>query len=64
MRNLAEFVDSPIFRRRLQVPLAKSVSHVVQFICVFNAEIRRPTCIVFHQRDLYLSHILTFMHIL
>jgi hypothetical protein len=64
MREWAKLVDSPIFRRRLQISLAKSISHVVQFVDIFNTEIRGPTGVILHQSDLYLSHILAFMHIL
>lgn len=58
MRYQTKLVDSPIPRCRPQVTLPKSISHVVQIVGIFNAEIRGPSGIVLDQRDLYRSYIL------
>lgn len=38
MRSRAEVVDSPVFRGRLQVSLAKSIFYIVEFVGIFNTE--------------------------
>lgn len=55
-----EFVNGSMPCRGCQVYLAKRLPDVVEFIGVFNAEIRRPTSLVFHKRDLYLCYVSAF----
>jgi len=64
MFNRTEFVDSSVSCRGFQVSLAKGLPHVVQFVGIINTEIWRPTGLVFHQGNLYLSNVLSFMYVL